>query len=99
MWNRRRNVERARPGRLGAHAGRSRLRLLSLGRASIRNRKVEDAARARAALHPDAAAVVLDDLLTDRQADTRAFLGRAEAREGLEDPLDMIWIDPNAVVA
>src|SRR5262249_27784366 len=66
----------------------------------IRQREVEDAAAARRLVDPDLAAVALDDLLADRQADAgaRELVARVQAAEHLEDPLGVVGVDAQAVV-
>src|SRR5690606_15003341 len=52
-------------------------------------------------LHPDAAAVALDDLSTDGQADAgaRVFGAGVQALEDLEDPVLVLGVDADPVVA
>src|ERR1051326_8987993 len=55
----------------------------------------------RLRLDPDPAAIALDDLLADCQADSvaRVFAAFVKAAEQTENLAEILWIDPNAVIA
>src|SRR5437016_1128553 len=71
-----------------------------VGWARVRDREVEDATAPASRLHPDAAAVALDDPLADRQSHAGAgvVVARVQAPEHLEHPRGMKGVDPDPVV-
>ena len=77
-------------------------RLVALPRSVLlRQREVEHAAHTRLGLHPDRAAVLLDDLLRDGQPQAGSFvlLGRVQLLEEEEDGLTVLGSNADAVVA
>jgi hypothetical protein len=62
---------------------------------------MEGGTRSRFRLHPHAATVPLHDLLADCQANARAgiFLTAMQALENNEDPVKILLVDANAVIA
>src|SRR6185503_2740623 len=87
--------------RCGPASARSSLH--PLARARKRQGDIEHRAAAQLTLRPHLAAVQLDDLPDDRQAETGAgdVLGRlrVDARKALEDRLQRLWRDPETFVA
>src|SRR5688572_19133643 len=66
----------------------------------VRDGEEEHRALVRDRLDTDAAAVPLDDLAAEGQSDARAlvFLTRVQPLEHLEDPLEVLRLDPDTVV-
>src|SRR5712691_13116363 len=85
---------RSRDARLGSRDSRRR---------SDRHRELERRAFAQLAFHPDAAAMQLDDLLRDREAEARADhrvrLGALEPFVACEHLADVLGRNADAVIA
>ena len=89
----------------GDHAGRRRDRRAGrpLDRPVARDREAEGRALTRRGLRRDRAPMRLDDRAGDRQSQPAASLGAAAALvgavEAIEDPPELVGLDPGAVVA
>ena len=65
----------------------------------LREREVEGGALADHRIEPDSPAVAVDDFLADRQTDSRSgIFARMNAPEGLEDVVELLGGDADAVV-
>ena len=62
--------------------------------------KLKIAADSGLRFHPDAPAIALDDFLADSQANARAgvFAAAMQSLKKLENGLDVLWIDSDAIV-
>src|SRR5919112_4003465 len=106
MESDRRGIETSAMG--GGYSGNGRTGSRALVRRRLhqrrsghgRKREGEDAAAALARVEGDLAALALDDLAADGQADARALerLAIVQPLEHLEHPLPMLGLDPDAVV-
>src|SRR5439155_9010070 len=81
------------------HRRHVRVRLPEIDRQRALHRQAQDesASLARLALHDDVAAVLAEDLATDRQSQAGALRALA-ADEWLEDVVELFWGDADAVV-